>query len=284
MATPATTLIQRTRRFLGDWPSNDSITASMATSATSVTVATATDYSQGWMIQVDQEAMYVTANGTGTTVPVRRGQRGSTVLTHDVGAPVLVRPQFLDMEYVDALNSGIGASFPMLYQRVVDESTFTQNAVYEYAVPDTPYLGGPIMYLYEMQFKENADLSFRRLSDWDVLRGASPAVKLKRPLPPGILRMLGFAPLPLLFDGADDLSSLYPPGAEDALTLYASQYLLASGEARRVREDTGARDDRDNANRVGGSMAASQQILQRFQMRLVQVQMPPLPRHIKSVI
>lgn len=282
MATTATTLVQRTRRFLGDWPENDACTASMSNSVTTLTVADSTLYSPGFIVQLDIEAMYVSATPSPTTVTVRRGVRGTTAVTHPTATTVLLRPHFLDVEYLDALNSGIGASFPLLYQSVVDESLTAVTSTYEYTVPNLNTV--PIPYLSRIQFKENSDLAFRDIRAWTVLRGSTPKIKFRRDLPPGTIRIYGFGPLPVLTDLTSSLSTLYPTNAEDALTLYASQYLLASGEARRVREDTGARDDRENANRVGGSMAASQSILQRFQIRLTQVAMPPMPKNIVSVI
>lgn len=281
MATTASTLVQRTRRFLADWPQTDQLTASATSSATTITVPDGTAYSQGWILQIDSEALYCTANGTGAVVPVMRGRRGSTGASHASGADILLRPHFLDVEILDALNSGINASFPLLYQPVNDTSITTSPTVYEYAIPTIN--GSAIPYLYRISFLENSDLAYRNLRDWETIRAAAPLIKFRRYLPAGTLRIQGFAPLPVLASLTDTLSSMYPTNAEDALTLYAAQYLLASGEARRTREDTGARDDREASNRPGTAMAASQAILQRFMMRLQQSAMPPLPKNIKAV-
>lgn len=281
--TLATSLIQSTRRFIGDWPENDALTASTASNASTLTVADATLYSQGWIVQVDSEAMYVTANGVGTTVTVRRGVRGSVAASHASAATVLVRPHFLDLEYLDALNAGIDATFPFIYKSVVDESITTSSSLYEYTVPNLNP-GEPIRMLSRISLKETADLAYRRINHWDVMRGATPKIRFRRYLPEGTLRIEGYSPIPQLTSATATLDSLYPAHAVDALWLFAAQWLLASGEARRVREDTGSRDDRENANRLGGSMSASQQLLQRFQLRLLNSAMPPMPKHVKSVI
>lgn len=268
---------------MGDWPENDQLTASCASNVTSLTVADGTQYSQGWLLQVDTEAFYVTANGTGTTVPVLRARRGTTAASHASASTILVRPHFLDTEYLLGINSGINATFPMLYQSVVDQSIFpTGGQTYEYTVPNLNSV--PIQYISELSFKVTGDLAFRPFTAWDILRGSTPTIRLRRPLPNGNLRIYGFGPLPPLANLTDTLNSLFPLNAEDALTYYAAQYLLESGEARRVREDTGARDDREQANRVGASMAVSQSALQRFLMRIQQSAMPPMPKNVKSVI
>lgn len=263
---------------MGDWPENDALTASMSNSTTTVTVADSTLYAAGWVIQVDTEAMYVRSLPTATTLTVLRGVRGTTAASHASATTVLIRPHFLDLEYLDALNAAIEASFPWLYQETVDESITTASGTYEYDVPAS------IPYLSEIEFQETGDLAFRPVDDWDVKRGATPFIKLRRDLPEGTLRVRGFGPFSPLTSTTDSLSTQFPVRAEDALLFYTAQYLLASGEARRVREDTGARDDRDWANRPGSSLQISNTMLTRFQLRLRDAGMPPLPKHVKSVI
>lgn len=282
MATAASTLVARSRRFVGDWSTNDILTASCTSTATSITVADGTIYSVGWLLQLDQEALYITANGTGTTVPVLRGQRGTTGASHASGAAVMIRPNFLDIEYLDALNSGINATYPWLYHAINDTSITTSPTVYEYAVPNDQS-GFPIRYLYRISFLENSDLSYREMRDWEVVRAGVPMIKFRRYLPAGTLRIQGFSPIAPLASLTDTLDPLFPVNAEDLLTLYAAQFLLESGETRRARESTGARDDREAANRPGTASAAAQTLLQRFQMRLMSSAMQPLPPHIKAV-
>lgn len=281
MATTAATVIQRARRFLGDWPENDALTASAASNSTTLTVADATIYSQGWLLQVDTESMYVTANGVGTSVSVRRAQRGSTATTHASAATVLMRPHFLDVDYFDALNAAVSATFPMLYQAVVDESITTVATTYEYTIPSLDTV--PIPYISRVQHLQPSD-TYRDVRSWTVLRGTTPKLKLRRPLPVGTMRIYGFGPLPLVSSLTGSLDVAFPTKAEDALVYYMAQHLMASGEARRVREDTGARDDREAANRPGSSMNASNQMLQRFYARLAASAMPPMPKNVVPVI
>lgn len=282
MATSAATLIQRCRRFLGDWPENDATTASLSSSTTTLTVTDSSIYTPNWIVQVGTEGMQVRATPSGTTVTVFRGARGTTAASHASGDSVLVNPRYLDQEYLDALNAGINACYPMLYQPVIDESLTASDSVYEYTIPSVN--GAPILHLSKLQFKATGDLSFREFKSWSTLTGTTPKIKLRRPLPPGVLRVYGFSPLPPLASLTDSLNTLFPVYAEDALTLFAAQYLLASGEATRVRQDTGIRDDRESANRLGGSMAASTGIYQRFLARISQSAMPPMPKHVVNVL
>lgn len=262
---------------MGDWPENDALTASVTSGSTTLSVADATIYAPNWIIQIDNETMQV-RSASGTTVTVLRASRGSTAASHANGATILVRPHFTDMEYVDALNAGISATFPWLYYPIRDETISTTNSAYQYTVPNDAS-GSPIRFISRLQFLESGDLAYRDFKAWDILRGATPIIKLRRPLPIGTLRVYGFGPFPRLTGPTDNLNTNFPYNAEEALTYYACQYLLVSGEARRAREDTGARDDREQANRPGTSLQASNASLGRFQQTLLANAMPPMPKH-----
>lgn len=278
MATPAATVIQRTRRFLGDWPESDSTGASITNSATTLQVADSSIYARNWWIQVDQEIMQVRAIADGTHLTVFRAARGSTGVSHGNAATILVNPRFFDTDYLDAINSGINSAFPLLYAPIRDESITTTNATYEYNIPNGAD-GNPIRAISELQFQEAGDTAFRSFGAWDVKRGSTPILKLRRPLPIGALRIIGFGPIPPLSSLSDSLSVYYPAQAEDYLTLYAAQYLTAAGEAMRVRVDTGPNDDREAANRPGSSISLSNQLFTRARQRLIDAALPPMPKH-----
>lgn len=282
MATSAATLVQRCRRFLGDWPEGDVSTASISSGGTTLTVADSSIYGIGHLIQMDTEGMIVRAKPSGTTLTVYRAARGTTGASHASGATVLVRPRFLDQDYLEALNAGINATFPWIYRPVVDESLVATTSTYEYTIPNLNSV--PIPYISRLQFKESADLSFRDFGSWDIIRGSTPIIKLRRPLPNGTIRIYGFGPIPTLATLAASLDSLFPVYAEDALTMFACQYLTAGGEAARTREDTGARDQRENANRTGASINVSNALFGRFQRRLMDAGLPPMPKSIKTIL
>lgn len=285
MATSLATLEKRTRRYLRDYPFEDVLTASATNSASTITVADSTLYGNRFFVQIESEVLYAVSPATATTVAVRRGQKGSTAASHANSSTVLVRPDFYQEEIVDALNAGIEASFPLLYTHVVDETLTGSAGVYEYEVPDMPgHTGHVIPILYEIQLKDSTEDAFRKVRAWEVVRGPTPKVKFRRSLDGDeTIRLMGYGPLPALASGGS-LNDQFPPAAVTALVEYAASYLMGSGEAGRVRVDTGATDNREQANAAGVSMRASQALAQRFYTRLLQAAMPPLPRHIKSVL
>lgn len=286
-ASTVSTLISRSRRFLRDWPDEDVLTASVSSSATSITVADATAFKDNWAIEIDTEVLVVTSTASsGTTVSVRRAARGSTAASHASGAVILKKPAFFNIEILDALNAGLEAMYPLVYKEVVDESLTTTVNTYEYTIPDMPSdTDIKIYHLSEVSLQENSDEAFYPRRDWTVKRGATPKLQFRRASANtgDTLRLHGYGPFPrLTLSGS--LDSQFPRQAEEALVLYAASYLLGSGEAGRVRMDTGAVDNREQANAVGSSMRAARDLQQRFYARLEQAAMPPLPRHIKSVV
>ena len=54
-------------------------------------------------------------------------------------------------------------------------------------------------------------------------------------------------------------------------------HLITSGEADRVRQDVAVLDQRENANRTGSSMSASNALYNRFPKRLNDSAMAPSP-------
>lgn len=286
MPTTAATLIDRTRRYIRDWPARDTLTSAVTdTTGASLTVADGTLYAANWVIQIDDEAMYVTAAGSGTTVPVGRGWYGSTAATHDNGAAVLIRPAFTNVEILDGLNSALDACFPLLYRPVTTDWTGVTSTGYEYAIPLMDTLARPIPYLSKIEYQISATLAFHELRDWRVVRGDMPLVKFRRPLfGGGTLRFSGYGPFAQLASSASTLDALFPAQAESLLVEFTAQQLLMSGEANRSRHDVGPRDDREAANRSGSSSSVSNAVYQRWAQKLRSAAMPPLPPHVVSVM
>jgi hypothetical protein len=288
MSITQQTLIQQTRRLLRDWKDFDSTTASLSNSVTTVNVADSSIYAARWPIEVDQELMMVRALPSGTTLTVERGAMGSTAASHASGAVVLIRPDFYSVEIADALNQGILACFPQIYKPVNDTSLSTADNTYEYTVPNMPgsYNGStiPIPYVNRLEIKVPGDLTYRPMKRYEILRAATPLIKLRSPYAVGgTLRVSGFGPFPPLASITDTLDAQWPVAAQYLLPIYAASHLLQSGEAGRVRT-TGPRDDREAANRAGSSMSAGLQLYNRFLRELASCAMPPLPKHVRPVI
>lgn len=280
MAASATTLVQRVRRFVGDWPDLDVVTASLTNSTTTVTVADTSVYGVNWLIQLDQEIMRVkTAPSLGTSLTVARGLQGTTAVSHGSSTSVLIRPAFSDQQMLDALNAGIDATFPYFYQPVQDTSLTTNGATYEFTVPNLSSPSQPIPFITKIDLKVSGDTAYRQIDGrWEIRRGSTPVIKFRSPPAIGTLRVYGFGPFAQLAF-TDSLPTLWPSWGEDPLVEFAAQKLLMSGEAQRARHDLGPRDDRESQTRQGGGAATAGQLLQRFLQRMSQSPMPPMPRH-----
>lgn len=278
MATTATTLVQRVRRFVGDWPDLDNITASVSSGGTSLTVASdaTTRYAVNWLIQIDQEMMRVTA-AAATSLTVTRAVQGTTAASHASGATILVRPQFSDQQILDAVNAGIDATFPFFYKPVLDTSLTADGSSYEYTVPSG------LQWLSKVETKESGSPYYYRIDGWTVKRAASPVLQFATPPIQGTLRLHGFSPLPQLTGFSDSLDALFPSWGDDPLVEFAAQRLLMSSEAQRVRLNAGPQDDAQAPPRQGVAASVAGQLLQRFQMRMAQQPMPPLPRHLVRI-
>lgn len=286
MPTSAATLIQRVRRYVGDWPELDTLTASAASTATTLTVADATRYTPNKFIELGAEVLTVTTNAAGTSVGVRRAMRGSTAASHANSATVLLNPSYTSLDILDALNAGIDASFPIVYKPVLDVSLAIDSDVYEYTVPNMPSTTTPIPIISSVELKESGELDYRATRSWVIRRGATPKIVFKRLFPASAtVRVNGYGPFPKLASTADSLDALWPLNADYPLVEFAASYLLTMGEAQRLRRDANVNDQREQANRTGDSIRASNLLLQRFYAALRNsAAMPPMPRHVRGTI
>ena len=276
--------MQRTRRLLRDWPEEDVLTASVSSGGTTLTVADGTIYPTKFLLEIDQEVLYTSTAGSGTTVTnVRRAQRGSSAASHASGATVLINPRFYSVEILDALNDALDACFPLIYRPVTTEYTGITDGTYEYTIPSMDGLGISIPSIYRIDIQESGDTVFRETRAWEIARGEAPFIKFKRALAAAsTIRIYGYGPFTHLSAITDELDDYFPKQAEGLLPLFAASQLLASGEAYRVRNYTGVLDQRENANAPGSSLRAAENLRNRFYTQLQQAAMPPLPKHIKA--
>lgn len=287
MAVSAASLVQNVRRFVHDWPDQDAITLALTdTTGTTVTVADSTRYVVNTLFEIDQETMIVRAQPTGTTVTVKRGAYGSTAATHLIGADVLIRPEFLTGDILDGLNGALQATYPMIYKDVLDTSLTIASTTWEYTVPNMPgtYSGDtipiPRLHTIDLLVAPTSGVPYQPLRSWSIRRGAVPILKLRNLEYPGsTLRLQGYGPFPDLAS-ADSLDPLFPRNAVQLLSEMAGSRLMASSEVARLRNDGGAREDREASWRPGSSMAAAQQLEARFLRRLQQVAMSPMRSHV----
>lgn len=283
MATATNTLIQMVRRYVRDWPDWDATTASMGSLDTSVSVADSSRYYKNETIEIDQEDMIVRAIPDGTTLTVARGAYGSTAATHSSGADVVMKPAWTAVQILDALNAAIQATYPYVYQEVMDTSTTIATNTYEYAVPNMPgTYGGDTIPMQRIRAIDILDpgatnLPYVPLSGWLLRRDiTAPMIKLTYLENPGAtLRIRGYGPFPDI-DFGGSLHDAFPRNLVQALVEYAASVLLMSGEAGRLRADAQLMDTREAAQRPGSSLNAANAAEARFTRRLSNNAMPPM--------
>ncbi len=286
IGTSVATLIDRVRRQLRDWPDEDKLTSDITNAnVQTIHVADSSLYYVNERIQIDSEVMIVRALPSGTTVTVKRGGGGTTATSHLDSAAVLLKPRFFNIEIVDALADGLDAAFPYVYFRVKDTSLVADGATYEYTIP-TGNNDIPIPYIYKVETQEAGELTPWQVRNWMLVRDdttATPKLKFRITQPTNAtIRIQGYDYFPRI--GADSaLDAGWPVNLEYPLVMYACSLMLASGEFSRVSIDRGVIDDREQANKVGASMGASQYGLQWYLRRVASCGFPPMSRHVRPV-
>jgi hypothetical protein len=279
LATTLDTLVQRVRRFMRDYPAPASaLTISLSTSAASITVSDTSVLPANYVVEIDYEALLVTASVSSTVVNVMRGWAGTTAASHLNSSSILIRPGFMAVEIIDALNAAKDEMYPYVYKPVLDTSLSSDDVTYEFTIPST------IKHLSKVDLLVTGDTAYRPVTDWTVLRAGTPKLKFKRAPVGGTLRLHGFGPFDDLSASGDTVDTLFPANAERPLVLGAASRLLGSAEAGRTRVDVGLRDDREAANRPGGALTLANQLERRFEKALLRAAMPPLPVHVTSVL
>jgi hypothetical protein len=284
MATTLDTLVQRTRRFMRDYPvAQDALSASITSFATSATVSTGTQFNQtgNQVIEIDYEAILL-KSVSANTLTVTRGYAGSTAATHASGATVLIRPAFLAVEIIDAINSTKDEMYPLVYKTAQDIWLTADGTTYEFTVPSIDSV--PMQHIWKIDLKQTGDPAYRSVDYWEIRRGATPKIKFRFPPPSGTIRVHGYGPFPDLTASSSTVDALFPANCERPLITGVCARLLASSEVGQVRGDVGPRDDRDSARRAGASLSASNALYQRFQFQLRNAAMAPLPPHVVSVM
>lgn len=285
---PGTSLqefINRTRRYTEDWPDQDALTASVTSGGTTLSVADTTLYYINEPVEIDQESMIVRALASGTNLTVKRGAFGTTAASHVTASTVLIRPRFSQAQIIDAINNGIDAVFPLIYRPVIDESLTLSTSTYEYTIPNMTSPAIPIPRITKISVKDVGDLAYREFTSWSLMRGTTPKIKLRRlPNSAASMRIQGYGPFPHLTALTDTTDALWPYNADRLLPLYAALELLGSGEALRVRTDTGAIDNRESATKPGSSAAEANRLEGRFARALAAAAMPPMPPAVRSFL
>ena len=282
MATTVASLIQRVRRRCGDWPEIDVLGASITSSGATVTVSDTASprYWKNQRIEIGYETLLVDAVASSTTLTVFRGVHGSTAASYPSGQTVLVQPAFMSMEILDGINDGLDNLWPFFYQDVIDTSLTGDGETYEFTVPSLTTPAIVLPRLHTVELRQSGLTEYVQTRSFEILRGATPKIKFWFPPPASCnIRLRGYGPLPHVTT-ADSTHAQLPYMADDLAVNWAVGQLLLSGEARRVRRDTGVIDQREQANRVGASLAASRDWRGTFYQQRSDLAMSPMSRHV----
>lgn len=113
------------------------LTSSLASGATTATVADVTAISRG-IVEIDDEIIWVdnvnSTTGALTIPPYGRGFRGTDAVVHASGSRVVSSPMFPRKMVKDAINDAVKSVYPELF--AVGETTFTySSAITTYSLP-----------------------------------------------------------------------------------------------------------------------------------------------------
>lgn len=117
------TLVSRVKTLLHDMAQQDTLGAAVSTTTTtSVTVTTASMWSKGSVMEVDNELMLITADLAGSVATVTRGFMGTTAATHSNGAVATKDPRYARKTIIEAINVSLCNWLSMYIPRLVWDS------------------------------------------------------------------------------------------------------------------------------------------------------------------
>lgn len=273
-------LVDRTRRMLGDWPAFDKLTAQAIDTATSVAVREGGNFSVGQRIVIEGEMLYITAvSGTGAAnLTVDRGWMGTTAATHASASTILVDPVYNPQLLLDGLNEGLRLLWPYFYKRGISAGTdvITSVGQADYAMPSPFQVNqGRVLRCQILQPGGLNDM-WREYRRFETIRGAGGVTLHFRgvaPDPGTYYRVLGIVPFATDMTYTGNTDTELPDAAIPALTMYATHYALLYAESKRLG-GAGASNIGPSGKQPGQTSALSGIWMQKFQTYLDSNGMP----------
>ncbi len=255
------------------------LTAAVNTTATSITVASATNISTG-IIQIDDELIYVDSYDRNTGVlsipPYGRGYNGTTASSHAVGTRVIVSPTFPSVDIKEAINDTIQAVFPDLY--ATDTHTFSYSTARStYALPD--------------EVETVLGVSFQTTGpskEWLPVRGwrvdpmantsafnSKNSISLYSGIEPGRTVQIFYTSAPVVMDNNDDdfeIVTGLPQSCKDVIVLGASARLASFVDPGRLTFGSAESDQQSQiaGRSYGAGTNASKYLLALYDKRLAE--------------
>lgn len=267
-------LIEETRRHLGAPETLNQLAALDASQTTVTFQRTVKGVSEGSLISVDLETLYVwSVDSAAQTAEVRRGHQGSTPAVHVAGSLARVSPGHTDFAILRALNAELDALTGAGLHAMVAVSLTTSETTRAYD------LVAEMSDVYAVAFDADSDANtWPEVTSWawhstaDTVEFPSGnMLRLDTPVPSGrTLRVLVKAPLGRLTALGQDAEATtgLRASALDLPPLGAAWHLVAGTEIE--RNQTLRQGDSRRAQEVppGAKMRSTLQLQQRRQQRL----------------
>lgn len=222
------------------------------------------------VVEIDSEQLYVTtvdqASGTCTLDPgFGRGYRGTTIVTHSLGAAVVSRPKFPRKNIFDTMNEVLGAVFPDLFVPKTYQTTVSYPAN-TYAIP-----GVRTVDILDAQWQHPIGDWLRVPSyyvdpfDGSVRLGSLPSLAIGRPV------RFVYAVEPSLFTSeSDDFVAVtgLPQTSADVISLGASAKMVVGLDISRAQLSSVEQSDRSRVVPPNAGISVGKYLMAEYQDRL----------------
>jgi hypothetical protein len=270
-------LVEETLGLLNDWTGQQAqqctLTSELTLGGLTLFVDDIDAVGRG-LVEVDEELVYVSTvdptAGTASIPAWGRGQQGSTVAAHAVGARVTTAPRPPRHRVKARINRAITGLFPDLWAVGTLEVPADDRAEYE--------LPAAARFILDVQWQTvGLPVEWARVRSWRLNTQADPTdfpsgVAAAIPgVPIGETLRIVYAAAPVeLVNPGDDFAAVtgLPAGAADLPVLAAAAFLALGQELSRAQLATVEQQQRAEKISTGASMAASRMLRQEYTIRL----------------
>lgn len=253
------------------------LTSAVSTTATTITVASAKNFSTG-VIQIGDELIYVESfdqnSGELSIPPYGRGYNGTSPATHAVGARVIVSPTYPAVDVKSAINDTIQAVFPDLYTTGVHTFSYTPSQL-TYALPDEVETVLSVSYETTGPSKEWLPVRGWRVDPMANTTAFSSrnSISIYSGVEPGRTVQVFYTAAPAVMDSSsDDFETVtgLPSSCKDVIVLGASYRLASYIDPGRLTFGSAEADQQSQiAGRAyGAGTNAAKYLLALYQQRL----------------
>ena len=255
------------------------LTAAVNATATTITVASASNISTG-IIQIDDELIYVDSydrsSGTLSIPPYGRGYNGTSAATHQNGARVIISPTFPSVDVKGAINETLLSTFPDLYTTGTHTFSFS-TAKSTYPLPEEVETVLGVSYETTGPSKEWLPIRGYRIdpmANTDTFNSRN-SISLYSGIEPGRTVQVFYTAAPAVMDTNDDdfetVTGL-PASCKDVIILGASARLASFIDPGRLTFGSAESDQQSQiaGRSYGAGTNASKYLLALYDKRLAE--------------